>query len=629
MDRSRQDSGRESPHCAADAIKAKISFSDVLAHYGVSLDSRGWGHCPFPKNHKNGDANPSFYYDRRTERAYCNSARCLDEDDARGTDVIGFVQLMEGIDFWDAVQWLQRLRGMPDDRPAGQGSPTPKPHRDGRAPDGVTSYVYQNRMGDDVYTIKRIAEGDKKRFVIVPKGVKPEERVLYRLPEMLDGEDPVVIVEGEKCVDALREIGINATTAPFGAGKWEKHYAVCLQDREVVIWPDKDEPGQSHGDSVYMAIREMAAAIRRVDVPEWLSDGGDAVDVFADREHGGERLVRNLIDMATPYQCSSKESVIPELVCIASILPQQVEWIWEPYVPLGHCTDLSGDPGVGKSQMALSIASQLSRGYTIGSGDDEKVASPVNSVILTAEDHVASTVRPRLESMDADLNRIAVVRSPFGFGKETLQALDRYIGDWQARLLVIDPLVAYLHKTDMYRANEVREVMAQLSEIAAGRSCSVLIIRHLNKGQSTKGVYRSGGSIDFTASVRSALLVGHPPGEEDNRAVIHIKSNLGPIGSSMAYSVANGSFRWTGDSDLTQAEILSHGSEAAESGSELEDMIREWLSDGERPVTEVNKLAKELGYSQKSVYMVRKRLCRNHRVGGVAGNGHWVTGLRE
>ena len=97
----------------------------------------------------------------------------------------------------------------------------------------------------------------------------------------------------------------------------------------------------------------------------------------------------------------------------------------------------------------------------------------------------------------------------------------------------------------------------------------------------------------------------------------------------MGYSVADGSFRWTGESDVTQAEILSHGSEGAESGSELEDMIGEWLSDGERPVTEVNKLAKELGYSQKSVYMVRKRLCTSQRVGGVAGNGHWVTGLRE
>ena len=129
------------------------------------------------------------------------------------------------------------------------------------------------------------------------------------------------------------------------------------------------------------------------------------------------------------------------------------------------------EPGVGKSQVALSIASQLSRGHTIGSDDDAKVGSPVNSVILTAEDQVASTVRPRLEAMDADLNRIAVVRRPFGFGKETLQALDGYIGDWQARLLVIDPLVAYLHKTDMYRANEVREVMAQLSELAERRRC--------------------------------------------------------------------------------------------------------------------------------------------------------------
>ena len=111
--------------------------------------------------------------------------------------------------------------------------------------------------------------------------------------------------------------------------------------------------------------------------------------------------------------------------------------------------------------------------------------------------------------------------------------------------------------------------------------------------------------------------------------MIHIKSNLGSIGSSKAYSVANGSFRWTGDSDLTQAEILSHGSERAEGGSELEDMIREWLSGGERRVSEVNALAKELGYSERSVYRVRKRLCLSERVGGIADDGHWIIRLRN
>jgi hypothetical protein len=630
MDRLRSDSGREPPHHAKDTLKAQISFPDVLAYYGVTLDSGGRGRCPFPQNHKNRDANPSLQYDQRTERAYCNSARCLDVDGARGADMIGFVQHMERIDYGDAVKWLQRFSGKPGDLPLGQPRSTSKPPQDESASGGVYSYVYQNRMGDDVYTIKRIEDANKKRFVMIPKGVKPEDRVLYRLPEMFDGEDPVVIVEGEKCVDVLRKIDINATTAPLGAGKWQKHYGQNLKGRKVVIWPDKDEPGQHHGDSVYMAIRGLAGEIRRVDAPEWLTDGGDVADVLSDCEHGGEQVVRDLIDEASLYKCSPKESLIPELVCIASIMPQQVDWIWKPYFPLGHCTDLSGDPGVGKSQVALSIACQLSRGYPVSSEEDQTIAGPVNSVILTAEDHVASTVRPRLESMGADLKRIAVISSPFGFGKETLRALEEQIIEWNARLLVIDPIVAYLHKTDMYRANEVREVMALLSDIAERCRCSVIIIRHLNKSVGNKGVYRTGGSIDFTAAVRSALLVGHPPDDEDRRAIIHIKSNLGPVGPSLGYSVADGTFQWTGKSDLTQADILSHGSERVENKSELEDMIREWLSGGEKPVTEINELAEGLGFSPKAVYTARKKLCdKPRRVGGTGTKGHWVTKLKE
>jgi hypothetical protein len=98
----------------------------------------------------------------------------------------------------------------------------------------------------------------------------------------------------------------------------------------------------------------------------------------------------------------------------------------------------------------------------------------------------------------------------------------------------------------------------------------------------------------------------------------------------LGYSVADGTFQWTGKSDLTQADILSHGSERVENKSELEDMIREWLSGGEKPVTEINELAEGLGFSPKAVYTARKKLCdKPRRVGGTGTKGHWVTKLKE
>jgi hypothetical protein len=72
------------------------------------------------------------------------------------------------------------------------------------------------------------------------KGVR---RVLYRLPELIKGKDPVFLLEGEKDVDNLREWDLTATCNPMGAEKWriqEKEYNPFLKDRAVIILPDND-----------------------------------------------------------------------------------------------------------------------------------------------------------------------------------------------------------------------------------------------------------------------------------------------------------------------------------------------------------------------------------------------------
>ena len=85
-------------------------------------------------------------------------------------------------------------------------------------------------------------------------------RVPYKLPELIESvanERPVFVVEGEKAVDALREINIPATCNPHGAGKWRDEYSEHFKGATVYILPDNDETGRDHAKQVEQWINEL------------------------------------------------------------------------------------------------------------------------------------------------------------------------------------------------------------------------------------------------------------------------------------------------------------------------------------------------------------------------------------
>jgi hypothetical protein len=103
-------------------------------------------------------------------------------------------------------------------------------------------------------------------------------QVLYRLPELVAHPDKsVFIVEGEKDADRLAREGLLATTNPSGAGKWKKEYSQTLKGRDVVILPDNDEPGKTHGQEVAKSLHGIAKSVKVVDLPG-LSEKGDVSD---------------------------------------------------------------------------------------------------------------------------------------------------------------------------------------------------------------------------------------------------------------------------------------------------------------------------------------------------------------
>jgi hypothetical protein len=115
-------------------------------------------------------------------------------------------------------------------------------------------------------------------------------RVPYRLPALIEAvatKKVVVIVEGEKDVEALRALDIAATTCSGGAGKWRDEYNQHFKAASVVIIGDNDEPGRNHARDVAKALAPIATRVRvldltacwpecppKGDISDWLASGG-------------------------------------------------------------------------------------------------------------------------------------------------------------------------------------------------------------------------------------------------------------------------------------------------------------------------------------------------------------------
>ena len=178
-----------------------------------------------------------------------------------------------------------------------------------------------------------------------------------------------------------------------------------------------------------------------------------------------------------------------KLISMSEINAEEVQWLWYPYIPLGKLTILQGDPGEGKTSFILAVIAALTRGDPLP--ECERAAEPMNVIYQTAEGGLADTIKPRLESAGADCTRVLVIDE----GKRELTLCDARLEEaicrTGAKLIVLDPLQAYLGSdVDMHRANEVRPVLKRLSLMAERTQCAVILIGHMNKAQGLKSGYR-------------------------------------------------------------------------------------------------------------------------------------------
>jgi putative DNA primase/helicase len=461
---------------------------------------------------------------------------------------------------------------------------------------------------------------------------------LYRLTRVIEAVragGTIYLVEGEKDVHAIESLGAVATTSPMGASNWHKVDPSPLYGGHVIVVPDRDQLGEGYARDAVATLTGKAASVKVMHAKV----GKDASDHIA-AGHGLDDLVE--VDLPDVIGASAAT-----VVTLASVKPERVTWLWDGHLPAGKLVVLDGDPSVGKSTLAIDWGARLSTGTSWPDGSH----CPVGDVlVLSAEDGLADTIRPRLDAAAGNAARVhALTDVTFRDDEGNLHRRSVTLADveqiraavekYGARLVIIDVLMAYLPgKVDSHKDQDIRTVLARLADLGEKTGCCILLLRHLNKTGSGNPLYRGGGSIGIVGAARAGFVAAVDPDDETRRVLASTKQNLAPEPESMAYRLVgadNGAAKveWLGSSTATASTLLaSHeGDEERSDRDEAAEWLIDYLeaNDGAAIAGAVIKAAAAVGIAKTTLTRARKRAGVISVKAGMRDGWTWSLGPRR
>lgn len=366
-----------------------------------------------------------------------------------------------------------------------------------------------------------------------------------------------------------------------------------------------------------------------------------------------------------PIEEEEEQSQPDELVVTpySDIIERETSWLHYPYLPARAVVSMEGNPGEGKSWVSLALAASVSLGkfpFTFSDGrpmaeqEGRDLSEPANVLHINVEDDPEETIKKRLRILGADCSRVFLIQGVrrylkngdkvLRFTVDQIPALEQSIMKHSARLVILDPIQAYLPKgADMNKAESVRPLMDGLMQMARRTGCTVLIVRHFGKRMTETSLYKAIGSIDFAACVRSVLIVGLYPKEKDSLslyergAVTHAKSNVGSKGLSLDFELRQDQFAWIGTSTATANDFTGPKADEKKEEEEgaLQDakkFLQELLAFGPTERSVVLEEGKKIGMTERTLERAARRLGvkkeRTYKDGKVVGS-IWKLPVKE
>lgn len=420
-----------------------------------------------------------------------------------------------------------------------------------------TEYIYRDPTGEPLYKAIREDRGPKdKTFALNrwtgtswAKDMGGLGRSLYRLPELLkaDPGEPVYIVEGEKCVDALHEHGFYATTTGGAKtyGAWVD-MAEHLRGRVCVILPDNDAEGYKYADETAAALQGVASRVSvllldglgpKGDVYDWLQSGHE-VDELEDLAAGAPAWIPGMLQAPTPTvepepetpTAPAKELKLRlvdmwtrDILRLGEppLVPAEREYILELHdVPSLNL--FVGKPGSKKSLFLADAAVCEAAGclWLPKRGDNGSgpffgdIRGTGKGVLWIDYDMGRQMTEERFYAFArahgiANLNDIPLhilsISAPMSLDNlDHVEQLGELVLRLDARLVIIDTLLDV--KGSAKEADDsMGAIFGNLRRVASECSCAIDLIHHPGKNESPDNPYRGsstmGGRIDLGATI--------------------------------------------------------------------------------------------------------------------------------
>ncbi len=523
----------------------------------------------------------------------------------------------------------------------------------------ATIHRYLSSVGEELFCRVRLehpAKGKEIRPVYraagdvvevgEPESLKTGLKPLYGLPALAANPNAHVwVVEGEKCADRLNDFFEQAKMAAEqvaitsgGSSSADKADWSPLNGREVTIWPDNDESGLEYADKTAQALAGIAKMTITVDSAAiGVAEKHDCVDWLASSPTA---TLADLIALPKLKQILPPDEM--EVICMSDVIMRPVEWLWPQRIACGKLTVIAGHPGLGKSQ----ITANLSATVTTGRGWPETLdPAPMGSVLfLSAEDEADDTIKPRLVAAGADVSKCHVINAvnvaEGGKSKQRsfdlVQDVERLgraftkIGD--VRLIVIDPISAYLGKVDGNDNAQIRGALKPLSDLASQHGVTVLLVTHLNKAIGMDYISRISGSGGMIAAARAGYIVIQDEADAALRYFLPIKNNLGDDRTGFGFhiepvvvdSIPTSRIVWRAGLVEARAILYPKPDSASGSSNPAVGFLKGLLSGGSMIASEVFQKAEEELFTERNMRTAAKKLGVQVRKKGMKGGFEWT-----
>jgi hypothetical protein len=315
----------------------------------------------------------------------------------------------------------------------------------------------------------------------------------------------------------------------------------------------------------------------KADVSDFIESGCGADDLYSRSDATSLWEPPNsAVEKDTEISKTAPASAV--LVRVSDVASQPVRWLWPHRIAYGKLSIIAGEPGLGKSQLTMFLAAAVTKGGKWWPDCADNSVDPANVILLSAEDDIADTIRPRLEAAGADLTHVTILKSiqrddgagerGVNIGEDAKHIEEAIERTGNVGFIGINPVSAYLGRMSGNNNVEVRFALAPIQAIAMKYGAAVVAVSHLNKPNAggSSALHRVTGSGAFSGAARAVFLVVKQPDSNQN-LFLPGKNNLGREQPGLVFAIEERetpsripapAIRWTGESvTMTADEALA------------------------------------------------------------------------